>query len=791
MSYTYQSKYFPHSNTGMSSKKTLKNFCVIASFSFLLLTVSIVVPPLNISPAQAQKSSSAEEQGYNLLKKGWVNDAIKAFQRALQNNPQSLKAKLGLAISYNRAGRIDDAWDAYQKVLLQDPNNQSALKIVGILGTYRPAWQVQGIEALTTFLKLNPNDIQARSYRALLYSYQGRLSESLADYEIVLANNPTPEAVVGAAQAYSYNRDYQKALELFNRYQATGKSITGFAAVAYASTLRGTGNPTEAVRVLEAQLQRSTSLDQLGIETRAELAKAYVANQQPTQALAVLDSLQGKQNAILPLARALNEIRAATNDPSLVQQVAALYTQGLNNTPNPSPTLLREVADVFTGLPQGEQTALQLYRQAALQLPNDKSLVVRQLVLENKLGMLTKTNLKQRLANELQTLPSDSGQLKQLAVALADIDAPDPEFLSLYQSIESKVNVPFLTFRVAQIYLQLNDTNAARQALAAYNASPEGAKSLLPQLLAAEIERREGNLEASAQRLLALLSSQQNNMDNDVVDGALRGLIGVRVQQRRFDEALMTYDQLISRQPQNLTLQLGRTSIAYQGKRISQPEAEAVLNSWLATQPATNTPPELFSLVGVLPANPQREALYNYLVQIDPSYIPLQLRLLQAISQRSPRQAKVRAKQLIANLPNNPNTKQLQADLARAVGDLDSAAKAYESVLAQQPDNLDALAALGGIRFEQRRYESAQEIYSDVVAEKPEDKDARRALAGLSAILDKPLSALNQLEQLELEQLSQGAVNPEVTRQRQQLQEDFLQRRGFQPPWENYERRGR
>jgi cellulose synthase operon protein C len=791
MSFMYQSKHIPHLRTGMSSKDMLKSLCVMTSFSALLLTTSIVVPPLNISPAQAQKSSSAEQRGYNLLKKGWVNDAIKAFQQALRNNPQSLNAKLGLAISYNRAGRIDDAWNTYQKVLSQDPDNQSALKIVGILATYRPDWQVRGIEALTSLLQLNPNDIQARSYRALLYSYQGRFSESLADYQIVLEKNPIPETLVGAAQAYSYSRDYQKALELFNRYQASGKSITGYAAVAYANTLRETGNLTEAVRVLEAQLQRSRTLDQLEIETRAELAKAYVASQQPTQALSVLDPLQGRQDAILPLARSLNEIREATNNPSLAQQVATLYGQALNNTPNPSPALLREVADVFTGLPQGEQTALQLYQQAALQLPNDKSLIVRQLAIENKLGILTKSNLKQRLVNELQTLPTDSVQLQQLGVALADIDTPDPELLPVYQSIESKANVPFLNFRVAQMYLELNDTNAARQALATYTASPEGTKSQLPQLLAAEIERREGNLEASAQRLLAVLSSQQNNNNNDdVIDGALRGLVGVRVQQRRFDEALTIYDQLISRLPQNLTVQLGRTSIAYQGKRISQPEAEAVLNNWLATQPATNAPPELFSLVGVLPANPQREALYNYLVQLDPSYIPVQLRLVQAISQRNPRQAQVRAKQLIANLPDNPNTKQLQAELARAIGDLDSAAKAYESVLAQQPDNIDALAALGGIRFEQRRFESAQQVYSQVLAEKPEDKEARRALAGLSAILDQPLSALNQLEQLELEQISQGIANPEVSRQRQQLQEDFLQRRGFQPPWENYERRG-
>ncbi len=775
--------------------KTIKAYSLFPFYLFLF-TSAVILPLLsNITPVQAQKSPTAVQRGFNLLKKGWVNDAIAAFQQALKGDPQSLQAKLGLAIAYNRAGRIDDAWNTYQRVLAQDPNNQSALKIVGIMGTYRPEWNKRGIEALTTLLNIDANDSQARSYRALLYSYQGRLSEALADYQIVLETNPTPEAVLGAAQTYSYSGDFPKALELFNRYRGTGKPITGYAAVAYARTLRETGNPAAAQQILEAQLQRSGTLDQIAIETRAELAKVYLANRQQAQALAVLDPLRGRSDAILPLARSLNEIRQRTNNPTLTQQVATLYRQALNNTPNPSPTLLREVADVFTGLPQGEQTALQLYRQIASQFPNDKSLVVRQLALENKLGRLSKTELTQRLATALQSLPTDPVQLQQLGVALADIDAPDPELLTIYQSVlHTKLNfaggvkVPFLYFRLAQIYVQQNETKAARQALAAYTTSPEGANSLTPQLLAAEIERREGNLEASAKRYQAIL---KKNPENEIIEGALRGLAGVRLQQRRFDEALAMYDQLITRQPRNLTTQLGRASIAYQAKRISQPQAEAVLNNWLATQPATNTPPELFSLVGVLPATRQRESLYNYLVKVDPSYIKVQQRLIEAIAQRNPAEARSRVKRLLANAGNNPNSYQLQAELARAAGDLNLAGKAYENALAQEPDNVDALAALGGIRFEQQRFESAQQIYSQVLEQKPEDKNARRAVAGLNAILDQPLTALSQLEQLQIEQLSQGVSDGEVTRQMQKIQEDFLLRRGFQPPWEDYQRRNR
>ncbi len=784
--------FFHHANLWQRKQKTRsKNILGITllPFHLFVFTCPIVLATLNnIDPVQANHSSGATQKGYKLLKKGWVDDAISAFQQALKRNPQSLQAKLGLAIAYNRAGRIEEAFQAYQQVLAQDPKNQAALRIVGMMGTYRPEWNASGINALNILLELNPDDLQGRYYRALLYSYQGQFGESIADFEIVLANNPTPEAIVGAAQTYSYSGDYQKAKELFSRYKASGKEITDYAAVAYALTLRKTGNSQQAISILQRQLQRSESLDQLAILARAELSQAYIANKQEAEALAVLDPLEGREDAILPLARALNEILKNTGNPSLTERVANLYRQALANQPNPSPSLLREIANVFTGLPQGEETALQIYRRLASTLPNDKSLIIRQLALEYKLGMVSKRDLQQRLAATLQNFPTGSVELQELALALADIDSPSPQLLPVYQNLlQTRVKVPFLNFRIAQMYLQLENTIQARQALANYTATSIGARDMSTQLLAAEIERREGNLEASAQRYFAIITE---NPKSEIIDGALRGLVGVRVQQKRFEEALVVYEQVIKRNPQDITAQLGQTSVAYQAKRISKPQAEAVLNNWLATQKATNTPPELYSLVTQLPTDPNREALYNYLVEVDPSSIRLQQHLLEVIALRNPSEARLRMKQLIANVPNNAQSEQRVAMLAKAIGDLDMAGKAYENILKVQPDDVDALAALGGIRFEQRRFESAEQIYSTVLEQNPQDTEARRALAGLNAIFDRPLAAMRALEQLQIEQIASGEQDPEISTQMQQIQEDFLQRRGFQPPWESYERRG-
>ncbi len=748
---------------------------------FLLTTYFVSISILNnIAPVQAQKSqSSLVKQGNRLLKKGWVNDAIQVFRQAIKNNPQSLQANLGLAIAYNRAGKIDAAWNSYQRVLELDPNYQPALKIVGLLGTYRPEWQPKGIESLTTLLNSNPNDLEARSLRALLYYYQGRINDSVADYQVLLTKNPSPKIILGAAETFTYAGDYKKALELFNRYISGGKSITGYPAIAYGRSLQKTGNPTKAIKVLKAQLARSNSLDSLAITTRAELSQAYIVNQQQAEALAILQPLRSKPDATLLLARALNEIRKSKNDRVLAEEVVSLYRKALADNPNPTTSLLLETADVFSGLPQQQQTALKLYQQVGAKLPKDKSLVLRQLALENKLDLISRKDLRERLIGLLQNLPQDTGELQNFANALVQINTRDPELIPGYQRVlVGGVKAPFINFRIAQMYLQQKDTTSARKALAAYEATLGNANDLPSQLLRAEIEVQEGNLEVSTVIYQNILST---NPENEIFNGALRALAGIYSQQKRFDQALGAYSQLRSRQPQNLTYQLGQVSVAYQAKRITSEQGTRVVNNWLTTQKATSTPPELYSLVGQLPAVPEWEPLYRYLLQIDRN-LQIQKRLLQVVDQRDHAQARALVKQFATNTRE-------QGELSKAIGDLNLAGIAYEKILVNQPNDIKALTALGGIRFEQRRYETAQKIYSQILSQQPQDEDAQMAIADLYGILDRPLAALEKMEQLQNYKKEKGVTDQELSRRIQQIQEDFLLRRGFQPFWEDPNRR--
>lgn len=769
--------------TSRSQRKRPSRFGLISLLVLGLTGVLTFEPIIGLPAAQAQTVPAAARRGFTLLQQGLVNDAIAAFKQAIASSPQSLDAKLGLAQAYQKAGKDSEAWNAYQQVLAQSPNNQPALKAVGLLGSYRQEWQVKGIDALTTLLKLTPNDISARASRGLLLGYQGRYSEAFADYQIAL-QKPTPDTLLGAAQIYTFSGDAKQGLEFFKRYQATGKTIPIYQVAAYGRALRETGSVSQAIQVLKQALSQSGKFPGTEVDIRSALAQAYAANRQVPEALAVLEPLRSKKDGTLALARSLTTIGRSEGDTKLYREGAALYRQILGSSSEASQSLVREAADVLSELPEERAAALVLYKQLIAVQPDNKTLLVKQLLLESQLGQISDADLASRLLPALQPLPTDAAELRSLGLGLAQLDPPNPALLSVYQNLlASNVDAPFLNFRVAQIFLQQNQLAEAKSALAAYKATASGAADLAPDLLLADIQRREGNLEQSAQTYEALIA--RNQVGDDLLNGALRGLAGVRLAQGQPDQAIALYDQLLQRNPNDLRTALGRATIAYQAKRIEQTDAEAVLNRWLSTEPATNTPPELINLVGTLPPAPEREALYTALLAVAPNDVPLQLRQLQVLAIRDPQGAKDRVAQLIARNPDNIGAYFVQGELAQNLGDLELASLAYSGILAKQPNNIDALAALAGVRFQQRKFVAATGIYNQILAINPKNLLARRALAELSLAQDQPFTALERFKQLQQEQLVSSS-NPEFVNRVQRLEVDILKRRGFQPYWERF-----
>ena len=271
---------------------------------------------------------------------------------------------------------------------------------------------------------------------------------------------------------------------------------------------------------------------------------------------------------------------------------------------------------------------------------------------------------------------------------------------------------------------------------------------------------------------------------------ALLGLADVRQAQGQSDEALRVYDQILATKPQSLRTQLGRASVAYRVDRITQAEAETILTMWLQSPSANETPPELLSLVGVLPADPQREALYNRLLAVQPDNLAIQRRVLQVLAARDPVGARLQVEQLATRNQGDISAYFVQGDLAQTLGDLTLASQAYSAILQQQPNNVDAIAALAGVRFQQQRYVEAKTLYDRVLSLRPDDLDTRRILGELSLAQDHPGVALQQFKDLRQAQSARAIPTPSqgsaTDRKIEKIQVDLLRRRGFQPSWERY-----
>lgn len=731
---------------------------------------------------QAQMTPAASH-GYELLNKGWINDAISAFQQALNQAPNSVEVQLGLAIAYQKAGDDTKAWTAYQRVVQLDRQNRTALVALGMLGGYRPEWQTDGIVALTTLLTLEPQNLTARAQRGLLLGYQGRFGEALADYAVVLKANPTPDMVVGAAQINSYSGNFTDALRLFQQYLQSNSKLPDGAITAYAVALRQSGRVTEAIQVLQARWQQCPCSEWLETDLRSALAVAYYTNQQTTEAQALLLPLRDKPQTRLPLARALSAMARQYGDLALYQEAIDLYQQTLQSATSPTTSLLLEAAELFSELPESQSYALALYNQLLQQQPLDRVIQIRQLALAAQLGQVSPVEVSQQLQSWLQPLPTEAGALRSLALALTKLDSPSSALIPTYEAIlQTGVDVPFLYFRLAQMQVQAGNLLAAQTALDVYRQSPSGAADPSVELLLAEIDRRQGNITASLGRYEALMG---RSLKPETIVAVLQGLAGLYQAQGRLAEAVQLYDQILSRTPNQGRAKLGRASLAYQAKQLSAAEATLVLDDWLQAHP-DQTPPELYSLVGALPPDAQREDLYQRLATLNPTDIPVQTRWLQVMAKRDPQQAKARVDQLIQQSPNDLTAYFIQGELAQSLQDWNWASQAYQRILDRQPTNVDALSALGGIQFRQQRFGEAMRIYRQVLTLKPNDRDTRRIIAELLAAQDYPVSALHEFVQLEREEKASGTAQSAMTERILKGQIELLKRRGFQPPWEGY-----
>ena len=153
------------------------------------------------------------EKGYKLDESGNNADAVKAYSKAIELNPQRANAYLNRGISYDKLGNYQQAIKDYNKVIELNPQLADVYYHIrgfayGELGNYQ-----QAIKDYSKAIELYPQHVTAYISRGSAYGELGNYQQAIKDYSKAIELNPQH------VNAYYYFRGVAY-LNLGNKKQA-------------------------------------------------------------------------------------------------------------------------------------------------------------------------------------------------------------------------------------------------------------------------------------------------------------------------------------------------------------------------------------------------------------------------------------------------------------------------------------------------------------------------------------------------------------------------------------------
>ncbi|MEB3287452.1 MAG: tetratricopeptide repeat protein [Vampirovibrionales bacterium] len=242
----------------------------LATGIFLALSISLCSGGIFSEAGAVPKSNLS--QGIAQYNKGYVQQAIPFFERALAQSPNNEEAALWLARAYQKQGLQAEAKQAYKRVLSINSANSEALSTLGELYTWDLSTRAEGVSMLERAYNQTADPLTGKKLSDALL-WMGRHEEALN-------------------VAYPLREQYASDKKWMN---------------SYAQILAGADHPAEAVEVYEsklnitesrdlAQLQGyATALFKSGQRERAEQVyqsiKPYAMNLPPEQGVEIKRSL--------------------------------------------------------------------------------------------------------------------------------------------------------------------------------------------------------------------------------------------------------------------------------------------------------------------------------------------------------------------------------------------------------------------------------------------------------------------------------------------------------------------
>ena len=165
------------------------------------------------------KTSSWVEKGVALVMEGKYNEAIEAFNKAIELNPKDAVAYNNRGAAYGQTGNYKQQIEDSSKALQLNPKDAVAFNNRGVaygeLGNYE-----QEIEDCTKAIELNPKLAVAYYHRGIAYHKLGNRKQAIKDKSKAYALNPRKtwgKVEVITSEAAVHTTDENKVKVIGNR----------------------------------------------------------------------------------------------------------------------------------------------------------------------------------------------------------------------------------------------------------------------------------------------------------------------------------------------------------------------------------------------------------------------------------------------------------------------------------------------------------------------------------------------------------------------------------------------
>ncbi|MBN1907145.1 MAG: tetratricopeptide repeat protein [Deltaproteobacteria bacterium] len=166
---------------------------------------------------EREDADTYTSKGLYYLKKGQNDDAVAAFNKAIEINPGNIEAYVSRGITYYLQGKNDKAISDFNKAIEINPEfvvaYQNRGHVYSSTGNYEKA-----LSDYSKVISLKPDDPIIYNMRGILYLKQGKTKNAIADYNKAIEINPE-FTVAYQNRGYAYylmGKDY-KAISDYNK----------------------------------------------------------------------------------------------------------------------------------------------------------------------------------------------------------------------------------------------------------------------------------------------------------------------------------------------------------------------------------------------------------------------------------------------------------------------------------------------------------------------------------------------------------------------------------------------